>query len=182
MKKAIVFRLIALSQMSYEAGCYVRDALKRRAGGSKKEAYVTMPDGTSLGGLQVTQGNTLSDLVPSCKELWHNSVLRGHVNPQLFSGVGGDSYPELHDRRVVADNRRLLQVAMRHAWRLAELGAKRTGCLPPYVASQLEHLTECQGCIDAVLHHVREGLRTRSAIDGLLERAGMLRRPSSLSS
>jgi hypothetical protein len=176
MKKTIAFRLLALSQMSYEAGCYVRDASKRHFGGApNKSVIVTAADGTPFREMQVTQGQTLSDLLPSCKELLQNSVLRGHVNPYLFCGVSCDSYPELYDKNAVADNRRLLRIAIGHAWGIAEMGARRSAYLPPYVASQLEHLTECQECIDAVLRFIRKDLRTRNALDGLLERAGLIR-------
>ncbi len=179
MKAEIRFRLLALSQVSYESARYAHDAIKRRLGlAPEKSVIVNVPDGTPFRELQVTQGLSSSDLLLSCKKLWNNSIARGHVNPYLFCGVICDSYPELEDRTVVADNRQLLRIAMRHAAGIVKMGARRSAYLPAFVDAQMAHLSGCQGCIDAVLARIRAGLRTRSGIRAMLEHAG-LRRPAS---
>jgi len=180
MKKTVVFRLLALSQVSYEVGRYVHESLTRRFGNApKKSVIVPAMEGTPFHEMDVTVGHTLSDLLPSCKEVLHHGVLRGHVNPLFFCGVSSDNYPELCDEDAVADNLRLLRVVMDHVWHIATMGARRSGYLLPYAAAQHEHLTECQHCIDTALRSVREDLRTRSAMDRLFKRAGFGKHSSS---
>lgn len=176
MFKGIRFRVLALSQVVYESGLYLRDALKRRFGRTpKKSVTVKALDGTSFGEMRVTQGFTLSDLLPSCRELLRNSVFGGHVNPHLFCGVSCDNYPELDDPRTVDDDRKLLQVTMRHASSMATMGAGRSAYLPAYVDSQMRHLSGCQRCIGTVLGHIRDDLRSRAMINKMLAHAGLIR-------
>ncbi len=181
MKTTVSLRFFALSQVFYETGRYLHDALNRRIRGPKKTFGVTAVDGTSFGNGEVVQGHALSDLLPSCRELLTNSVLGGHVNPHLFCGVSSDNYPLLDDDSAVADDVRLLNTATLYLLNVIDMGVKRSGYLPSFALAQLGHMLKCRDCASAVLKHIREGLQTRNVIRDLLVHGGIVSRKSIVS-